>query len=357
MVSRTRKRTRRGLQLSEFPVVLFILFIMLFPLINLLCLACGACSVWLISFQTAATAVEQKSFAEALNSAANVSQAITNNGLSKWVKLQPVGGYNGKGVNLFVEKLSFRTGSGQYWLYGPNATAPPPAQAADYIYSVKAEANFTVGPFLSMASWPFIGDIPGLGTPAAITITTGKAVEQPDHIVDANNTLLATQGTGNNQSAQPGGWKNPDGTGEMWTQNGSPILSYTIFVPNFPGSTSGYMFKIDTQANTTYSGQSWLTGRYVDGFVQNQGGYILTGNQFTYNDANGATQTIAVNPGQNMDLQGIQEYCEGASGSLYQLTNNINNDTTMSPAAKAAALNAVQQYQTWLSNNMPEGWW
>lgn len=353
----TRRRRNFGFQMSEFPVVLFILFIMLFPLINLLCLACGACSVWLISFQTASTAVEQKSFSDSLTAAANTATAITNSGLSKWVKLTPVGGYQGKGVNLFVEKLSFRTGSGQYWLYGPNASAPPPAQSADYIYSIKSEATFTVGPFLSMASWPFIGDVPGLGVPASFTITTGKAVEQPDHIVDANNTLLASTGTGSNVSAQPGGWKSPNGTGEMWTQNGSPILSYTVWVPDSPGSTNGYMFKIDTQANTQYSGQSWLTGRYVNNYQPSDGGYILTGNEFTFNGQNGSNQTMGINPGQNVDLQGIQEYCEGATGSLLQLRNNITNDTTMSASAKAAAMDAVAQYETWLRANMPEGWW
>ncbi len=361
----SRKRTRRGFQLSEFPVVLFIFFIMFFPLINLLCLGCGACSVWLISFQTAATAVEQQSFAESLNAAANQAKAITQTGISKWVKLQPVGGYQNSGVNLFVEKLSFRTGSGQYWLYGPNASAPPPAQAADYIYSVRSEANFTVGPFLSMASWPWIGDIPGLGQPAAITITTGKAVEQPDHIVDANNTMLASSGSGSNVSAQPGGWKAPNGTGEMWTQDGMPILSYTVWVPDFPGSSTGYLFKIDTQQNNwsgsnpnvNWSASSWITGRYVSNYQDSQTGFILTGNQFSFNDTNGGTQTIAVNPGQNVDVQGIQEYCEGATASLNQLITAVNDNPSMSPAAKAAALNSIAQYQSWLQNNMPSGWW
>lgn len=354
-----RRRSRRGFQLSEFPVVLFILFIMLFPLINLLCLACGACSVWLISFQTAATAVEQQNFASSLTAAANLAKGITQTGISKWVKLTPVGGYQNSGVNLFVEKLSFKgTGSNQFWLYGPNASAPPPAQAADYIYTIRSEANFTVGPFLSMASWPFIGDVPGLGQPAAITITTGKAVEQPDHIVDAGNTMLASSGSGSVVSSQPGGWKAPDGTGELWTSNGNPILSYTVWVPDFPGSATGYMFKVDlTNAAGNPTDQVYhtaITGRYVSNHQDSASGYILTGNEFNFNGNNGATQNMAINPGQNVDLQA---YCDTSNNSLNDMTTLIQNDSSLSSAAKQAASNAVSSFQAWLNNNMPSGWW
>lgn len=359
------QQRRKGMQMAEFPIVLFILFLMLFPLLNLVVLGCGACTVWLIAQQTAATAAEQKSFADSLTAASGTANQIAQSGMSKWVKLAPVGGWQSSGVNLFVEKTAYKLNdSGQYWLYGPNCSAPVPAQASDYIYSIKSEATFNVGPFMSMAGIPFVGDIPGIGVPAAISITCGKAVEEPDHIVTTSNNLLASSGTSNNVSAQPGGWKSPNGVGELWTDaNGNPIATYTVWQPDYPGATSGFLFKVDMQM-VGGGGRAQVAGRYVNGYVPSSTGYILTGNQFAYNGTNGQTQYMGVNPGQNVDAYYEMPYCIGAAQACTDLVNVIQSGQTygdssvsMPPTATQATCDAIMSAHSWLTANMPQGWY
>lgn len=359
-------RKKRGSQMSEFPIILFILFLMFFPLMNLLMMACGACTVWLIAQQTAATAAEQKSFADSLTAASTTANQIAQSGLAKWVRLAPVGGWQTSGVNLFVEKMEYKaSGSGQYWLYGPNCSAPVPAQSSDYIYSIKSEATFNVGPFMPMAGIPFVGDIPGVGVPAAISITGGKAVEEPEHIVTTSNNLLANSGTTiSNVSGQPGGWKTPDGTGQMWTDtNGNPIISFTIWQPDSPGSTNGYLFKVNMQM-VGGGGRAEVAGRYVNGYVPSSTGYILTGNQFAYNAANGQTQYIGINPGQNIDAHYEMPYCIGAGQACTDLVNVIqsgqsygDSSVNMPSSATQATVDAIMTAHSWLTNNMPSGWY
>lgn len=351
-----KQRSRRGFQMAEFAMALMVFFIALFPLINLVYLGCGFCTVFLIAQQTASTGSAQTNFEDTLSSVAQAAKTLTESGLGQWLKLKPVGGYDNSGVDVFVETLSYKQNSGQYHLYGPNASAPLPAQPAEYVYSIKTEATFTVAPFTSLGSFPFIGTIPGVGSPATIRISASRAVEEPEHIVSTNSKLAKT-GVASNVSSQTGGWKIPDGTGELWVQqDGNSVISYTVWVPDYQGAATGYLFKVDAQM-LGGGGKATVSGRYVTTYSDSTAGYILTGNEFSFNDKSGQTKSMSANPGQNIDSQYEMAYCIGAKQAMTDLMNQLSNDSALSQSAKQASINAVSEAHSWLSNNLPLGWY
>ncbi len=171
------KRSQNG-NLSELPIALFVLFILLaFPLLNLLGLATGASIACLVAHQAAARASTHQRYDTALQAMNTEATSLLGSGFASFARMTPVNGYLGSGADLYVLATDYRGGGTQS--YGPNQPVQSAIDPSTYLYECNVRVKYQIGPTISMAGAPFIGDVPGLGKPAVITFEANRAAEYP----------------------------------------------------------------------------------------------------------------------------------------------------------------------------------
>jgi len=164
---------------AEFAPALFVFFlIVLFPLINLIGMATGASVVYLVAGQTAISAGNSASYPSALDQVQSTANMLATSGFGQFARLQPVGGFNGCGVDLYTTQTSIA--SSNVATSGPNMPLSVDPDTTNNLYSYDTVATFDVGPFVDMSAMPFIGGIPGVGKPARLTFTASRNIEHPD---------------------------------------------------------------------------------------------------------------------------------------------------------------------------------
>ncbi|CAN5698735.1 hypothetical protein BH10CYA1_BH10CYA1_05170 [soil metagenome] len=170
-------RSRKG-NMSELPIALLMLMILLaFPLINLLGLVTGTSIACLIAHQAASRAASHQTYDSALTAMENEASNLINTGFANFAHMNPIRGYSGTGADLYVVASNYRTGGTK--TFGPNEAVQDVIDPSSWLYECNVRVKYEIGPVISMASAPFIGEIPGLGKPVVITFEASRSAEYP----------------------------------------------------------------------------------------------------------------------------------------------------------------------------------
>lgn len=222
-------RSNEGAALTaEFAPALFVFFlIILFPLINLIGMATGASVVYFVAGQTAISAGNAASYPSALDQVQSTANTLASSGFGQFAKLQPVGGYNGCGVDLYTTQTSVT--SSNVTTSGPNTPLAVNPDTSNNLYSYDTVATYDVGPFVNMGAMPFIGGIPGVGKPARLTFNASRNIEHPDGLTGIGSVSNPPAG-GSGPSAGGGGMTTPNPGG-----GGGP----TVIPPGSGGGPTG----------------------------------------------------------------------------------------------------------------------
>lgn len=179
--------------MSEFAVVLFVFFlIILFPLINLIGVVTGIGTQYLMTQQSASSAANSGNYGDAITAMRDRSTEFRNTGFARFAKLNPVGGFANSGADLYVIETDINTK--QSTTYGPNSSVTGTIDPDNKVYEYQVRSTFNVGPFMNLASLPFIGHVEGLGRPITFNITNEKLVEHPGGIQE--NVPMSFSGGG-----------------------------------------------------------------------------------------------------------------------------------------------------------------
>ncbi|MBZ0189796.1 MAG: hypothetical protein K8F91_26360, partial [Candidatus Obscuribacterales bacterium] len=138
---------------------------------------------YLVAMQTAADAGNSTSYPSALSLVESTANKLSTSGFGQFGKLQPAGGFNGCGVDLFATQEN--SNDGTTTTSGANSPLSLNPDVSNNIYSFDTVATFDVGPFVNMSAMPFIGDIPGVGKPARLTLSASRIIEHPESIADS----------------------------------------------------------------------------------------------------------------------------------------------------------------------------
>ncbi|MBK9142365.1 MAG: hypothetical protein IPM23_07715 [Candidatus Melainabacteria bacterium] len=222
-------RSNEGAALTaEFAPALFVFFlIILFPLINLIGMATGASVVYFVAGQTAISAGNAASYASALDQVQSTANTLTSSGFGQFARLQPVGGYNGCGVDLYTTQTSVT--SSNVVTSEPNTPLAVNPDTSNNLYSYDTVATYDVGPFVNMGAMPFIGGIPGVGRPARLTFSASRNIEHPDGLT----------GIGSVSNPPAGGSDPPSGGIGVTTPNPGGGGGPTVIPPGSGGGPTG----------------------------------------------------------------------------------------------------------------------
>ncbi len=228
---RVSKRRLGSANSAEFGPAMIVLFlVILFPLINLISIATGASTIYFLTKESASKASNSTTYADALKAAEQAAVKISTSGFGKFAKLNPVAGYNGSGIDLYVSDTnisSLTTNS-----YGPNTPPPIAVNTNTNLYSYDVRATYDMGPFVNMGSVPFVADIPGVGKPARLSFLASSPAEHPEGIGPGQESTTANAPPGGN-----GGRPTlPGGGGTVAPVNSPPVpINNGNFPP--PGGT------------------------------------------------------------------------------------------------------------------------
>ncbi len=178
------KRSRRGANISEFAACLFVFVLFaLFPLINLVMFAASCGTVMLITRNAAAAAATSGSYSTALTAAqASVTKDLSG-GFGQFSKLAANGGINNSGIDLYIVVTSLAGTANT--VYGPDTVIPVAPDPSNFIYEYRVTSNFTVQPFVNMASVPFINTVPAIGAAVPFTYNSERSVEDPNSLTSS----------------------------------------------------------------------------------------------------------------------------------------------------------------------------
>lgn len=168
--------------MAEVPLALFVLFFFfLFPLINLISCGMGAVTVYFSTGQAAHRAAEQQDYNSALAAMLDQAKIFNTSGMSQFLKVTPVNGYQNCGDDLYIDVTAIATSNTQ--TIGPNITlsgALTPVDDSANLYQYKVVSRYDVFPLANMSFIPGLGQVPGLGAPFRISFTSRAAVEYAD---------------------------------------------------------------------------------------------------------------------------------------------------------------------------------
>lgn len=198
MRKRASGRTQTGKALTaEFAVALTVfILIITFPLINLIGFGMAAGTQYILTVQCASDAGASTSFNDALSAMDREAINFAASGFGKFAGLHPVGGHNGTGTDLYLIETNLTGNS--VLSFGPNTGGPTSIDPNNNVYEYQVRSTFDVGPFLSMSSVPFIGDVPGIGKPARLSFAAHRNCEFTEGLaMGASGTpLVASAGYG-----------------------------------------------------------------------------------------------------------------------------------------------------------------
>ncbi len=170
-------RSQTG-NLSEVPFALFLLFILMaFPLFDLLGLATGTGVACLVAHQAASRAATHQRYDTALLAMNTEATGLLASGFANFARMAPVSGYNGSGADLYVVATNYRSGGTQS--FGPNQPVQGAIDPSTWLYECNVRVKYQIGPLISLAGTPFIGNVPGLGKPAVVSFEANRAAEYP----------------------------------------------------------------------------------------------------------------------------------------------------------------------------------
>ncbi|HEY9719312.1 MAG TPA: hypothetical protein V6C69_17680 [Trichormus sp.] len=194
LLLRARPRKKTG-NMSEFPLALLVLFmLLLFPLIDVVGLAIGAATASLLANQCSTRASELQNYGSALQTMNEEANQMFSSGFANFAKLKPVGGYNNCGADLWIITTNYHNNTVQP-PFGPNKPFTGGIDPSTYLYELDTKVQCQVGPVVSLASMPWIGDVPGLGKPATLNFEAQRAAEYPVGLTQSS--ALASNPTAN----------------------------------------------------------------------------------------------------------------------------------------------------------------
>jgi hypothetical protein len=170
-------KSQRGTT-ADIPLALFtLLFALVLPLADLIGLVTGASLIYMLTQDSAAHAVSRQKFEDALLSINEMAVQLQKSSISKFVRMKPIGGYKGNGIDLYVVAANYRTDVTQR--FGPNQPFPVAIDPSTFLYQYSVTANYQVGPIVDLSFVPLLGDAPGLGKPALFRFTATRPIEDP----------------------------------------------------------------------------------------------------------------------------------------------------------------------------------
>lgn len=180
MKARARNQAGKALT-AEFAVALTVfLLVTLFPLINLIGFAMGAGTQYLMTVQCAGGAGASTTWNDALSAMDREAVIFANSGFGKFANLQPVGGHNNTGTDLYLIETSLA--GNNVLSYGPNTGGPAALNSNNNVYEYQVRSTFDVGPFVNMSQMPWIGNVPGVGRPARLSFVAHRNCEFTDDL-------------------------------------------------------------------------------------------------------------------------------------------------------------------------------
>jgi hypothetical protein len=108
----------------------------------------------------------------------STSNQFGTSGFARFLNLQPAGGYENCGIDLYVRADNYRNGPSQD--FGPNTPPLAPPDPQTYVYEYSTRASYLVSPWISMGGVPFFAKVPGLGKPVILTFNAARAIENTD---------------------------------------------------------------------------------------------------------------------------------------------------------------------------------
>ncbi len=173
---------KTGASMAEFgPVLVILILITIVPLTNLLFFMAGYACVSALCQSCATDAANSATFSEALVNVRKRVLSVTGAGLGKFVKLQPVGGYEGCGIDLYIATTNLANPNiGQF--FGPNSGLPAgsAANGATTMYEYNVRSKFAIGPCMDLSALPLAGSLPMVGKPVTVELSTSRAAEHID---------------------------------------------------------------------------------------------------------------------------------------------------------------------------------
>lgn len=193
-IARSATRSTTGASsIAEMAPTMLVLSVVAFVLLNLVAIGMGYAHTALAAFQGVKRASTAYSLDEAKQSVATEAANISNNPLGIFSHMQPVGGYNQAGADLYFEVTDIATKDTK--VYGPNVGIPAPVDTKANIYECSSKVCFDVGPLLNMGAIPGLAAIPAVGAPARMTYDWKRSVEHPESLVAASQDPVLAGGT------------------------------------------------------------------------------------------------------------------------------------------------------------------
>jgi hypothetical protein len=219
MQKRFKPRSTKGAtEIAQFPLTIYCLFlVVLLPVLNLVTVLVAGCTAYLATNDLAAKAATQSTFAQALNAMTVEAYNFQSNGLAQFVKMAPQGGYTGCGNDLYV--LATNIGGSGVQSSPADQSLASNIDTTKNIYEMQVVSSYTVSPLVSMASFPLLGSIPGLGQPITLSFAASRPIEHPGGMQTATNggstatvtpfNRIADAGPGVPPPPTPVTWRNP----------------------------------------------------------------------------------------------------------------------------------------------------
>jgi hypothetical protein len=195
--------------------------LVLVPLLDLVNVMVAAGVEYLATNDFAAKAATQPDFNSALSSLFNEATQFQTNGLAKFVRLQPEGGYIGCGSDLYF--ISTSTANGTATTSSPNQAFTQQIDTTNNMYELSIKSSYSVPPLISLAALPVLSEVPGLSQPVTFTFTANRPLEQPGGFQPSTS--------GNNVGNGGSGGSGGSGSG-----NGSAPSPFARSVPSNPNS-------------------------------------------------------------------------------------------------------------------------
>jgi len=183
-----RRRSQRqagrkaGASVAEFgPVLVILVLITIVPLTNLIFFLAGYVCVSALCQSCATDAANSATFGEALVNVRKRALSTAGSGPGKFFKLQPVGGYEGCGIDLYIATTNLANPNvGQF--FGPNSGLPSStaANGATTMYEYNIRSQFGIGPCMDLSALPLAGTLPMVGKPVTVELSTSRAAEHID---------------------------------------------------------------------------------------------------------------------------------------------------------------------------------
>lgn len=143
----------------EFNISFAIFMLMVFfPLVNLMGFTCGAATCYLMAIQTASRGATSSTFAGSLDAVETEANKFLASGLASFGSLKPVGGYNGTGTTVYIERVNCLDKS--ISVYGPNVKAEGPIDKENCIYEYETIVQLSVKPLLDLSALPGMSGVP-----------------------------------------------------------------------------------------------------------------------------------------------------------------------------------------------------